>query len=347
MVGLALLAACKGPVPPASATTWPEADKLFHSDPRWLGADGAYSIDLGTDRSLWLFGDTLVAKPPGGSRADAFFLRNSVAVQTGRDPSRALIGFAWGVEADGTPRSFVNQQGAEWFWLGGGARLGGSLLMFCSRVPNPANDPTGFEQVGWRVLVVDDPDDPPAAWSPRDASLPADTGGIYPGNAVLVSGDHLYAYAETSSVSHDIYLVRWTTRAAATGDLTQPEWWCGGVWAQVCSGGPKIVVRQGAPELSVHADGRLAPFVMVQSEGYGATTLALRTATAPEGPWSEVQSFFRPPESSLDRAFVYAGKGHPELAGADLVATYVPTLFGSIDSSLDLYVPHFVRITYR
>ncbi len=25
----------------------PEADELFHSDPRWLGADGAFSIDLG------------------------------------------------------------------------------------------------------------------------------------------------------------------------------------------------------------------------------------------------------------------------------------------------------------
>ena len=26
---------------------WPEADTLFHSDPRWLGADGAFSVNLG------------------------------------------------------------------------------------------------------------------------------------------------------------------------------------------------------------------------------------------------------------------------------------------------------------
>lgn len=33
-----------------TGTAWPEADKLFHSDPRWLGADGAFSIDLGGGR---------------------------------------------------------------------------------------------------------------------------------------------------------------------------------------------------------------------------------------------------------------------------------------------------------
>ena len=29
--------------------------------PRWLGGDGAYSIDLGGDRTLWLFGDSFIA----------------------------------------------------------------------------------------------------------------------------------------------------------------------------------------------------------------------------------------------------------------------------------------------
>jgi hypothetical protein len=340
------LVACGGSSPPVAATIWPEADLLFHSDARWLGADGAYSVDLGNDRSLWLFGDTFVAREPGGGRADAFFVRNSVAVQTGRDPSRALIGFAWGAAADGTPRSFVDQDGADWFWPGGGARIGGTLIMFWSRVQSPAGDPSGFEAAGWRALVVDDPDDPPSQWIPRDAALPAgDTGGIYPGNAVLVAGDFLYPYAEAPSSLHDIYLVRWSAAAAAAGDLTTPAWWCGSGWAAACAGGPAVVVPEGAPELSVHADGRLAPFVMVQSEGYGATRLALRTAPAPEGPWSDVESFFRPPEDAAQDAFVYAGKAHPELAGADLVATYVPSSFGPITDAVDLYRPHFVRIT--
>jgi hypothetical protein len=43
---------------------WPEAGELFHSDPRWLGADAAFSIDLGQGRVLWMFNDTFVARKP-------------------------------------------------------------------------------------------------------------------------------------------------------------------------------------------------------------------------------------------------------------------------------------------
>ena len=100
-----------------------------------------------------------------------------------------------------------------------------------------------------------------------------------------------------------------------------------------------MVVHNGAPELSVQAGGVLPPLVMVQTEGYGAATLALRTAPAPEGPWSGPESFFRPPESREGgEADVYTGKGHAGLTGADLVATYVPS---------SLYFPRFVRVTYR
>jgi hypothetical protein len=333
-----LLASCKGDAPAVTASSWPEADALFHSDPRWLGADGAYTVDLGGDRTLWLFGDTFLAKEPGGTAADAFFLRNTAAVQTGRDPSQALMAFYWGVASDGTPQSFIAQDGDDWFWPGGGARIGGSLLLFYGRVATPAGDPSGFAGVGWRVLVVDDPDDEPSAWTPRDATV-ADTGSIYPGTAILLDGDELYSYAENNDSVHDVYLLRWSASSAAAGDLSSPEWWCGGSWSASCSGGPKVVVSEGAPELSVQADGVLAPFVMVQTEGYGASTMALRTAPAPEGPWSGPQTFFRPPESREGgEADVYAGKAHPGLTGADIVATYVPS---------SLYFPRFVRVNYQ
>src|SRR5215467_7748298 len=44
-----------------TAAPWPEADCIFRSDPRWLGADAAFSVDLGQGRVLWLFGDSFVA----------------------------------------------------------------------------------------------------------------------------------------------------------------------------------------------------------------------------------------------------------------------------------------------
>jgi hypothetical protein len=85
--------ACSGSAPAVTASSWLEADALFFADPRWLGADAAYTVDLGAERTLWLFGDTFLATTPGGTRSDAFFLRNSAAIQTGRDPSHALMAF--------------------------------------------------------------------------------------------------------------------------------------------------------------------------------------------------------------------------------------------------------------
>jgi hypothetical protein len=337
LLAFVAVAACSGPAPGVTASSWPEADALFRADPRWLGGDGAYTVDLGGERTLWLFGDTFLAREPGGSASDALFLRNTVAVQTGRDPSRALMAFFWGTADDGAPRSFVAQDGLDWFWPGGGARIGGTLLLFYGRIRTPAGDPSGFESVGWRAFVIDDPDDDPSAWAMRDAILPVDTGGIHPGTALLLRDGYLYAYAERGDVEHDVYLVRWVAADAGGGDLSSPEWWCGDEWSRACSGDPGVVVPQGAPELSVQPGGTLAPLVMVQTEGVGAATMALRTAAAPEGPWTGPQSFFRPPESREGGTDVYAGKAHAGLLGADLVATYVPA---------DLYRPRFVRVSY-
>jgi hypothetical protein len=261
-------------------------------------------------------------------------LRNTAAIQTGRDPSQALMASYWGAADDGTPQSFVNQEGSDWFWPGGGARIGNSLILFYGRIQTPSGDASGFQGVGWRAVLVSNPDDLPSQWTMQGLELP-DTGDIFPDRAVLLSGDQLYVYSETGDPWHDVYLVRWAAADATAGNLMSPEWWCGSGWSTSCNGGPSVIVPKGAPELSVQPGGALAPFVMLQTQGYGAATLALRTAPAPEGPWSDAQSFFRPPESRDGETDVYAGKGHAGLTGADFVMTYVPA---------DLYYPRFVRV---
>jgi hypothetical protein len=89
-------------------------------------------------------------------------------------------------------------------------------------------------------------------------------------------------------------------------------------------------------------------YLMVFTEGYGPTTLALRAARAPEGPWSAPRDILRPPESFDGGAFVYAGKAHPHLAGAELVATYVPSRFDDPPEELEslFYFPRFVRVSF-
>lgn len=334
---------CSDPPPRAKASLWPEADALFHTDARWIGGDGAYSVDLGAGRVLWLFGDSFIASTPARVRSESKMVRNGIAVQTGLDPSNAFIEFHW-PELDGEPQSFLPEESGQWYWPMHGVRLESRLLLFFERLHSPEGDPKGFENDAWRAISISNPDQSPSEWKQEALTPPSASHGVVLGEAALVRGDHLYLYG-TGDDRHPIYLARLPLTFAEQGRFDALEWWDGSGYGK----SPSAVVSFGAPELSVHYDERLDKYVMVHTEGYGATTLAWRVADAPEGPWSDPGDLLRPPESFEPDAFVYAGKGHPELAGADLVATYVPSSFEDrpLADESRLYYPHFVRVTYR
>jgi hypothetical protein len=73
---------------------------------------------------------------------------------------------------------------------------------------------------------------------------------------------------------------------------------------------------------SLTFDRKLGRWIMLGSYGFGATTIVVAFAPRIEGPWSKHRFVYRPPESKLPKANVYAAKGHPELTGADLAVTY-------------------------
>ena len=89
--------------------------------------------------------------------------------------------------------------------------------------------------------------------------------------------------------------------------------------------------QEGATELSVSPARGQSGLVGVQTRGFGATTVALRFADAPEGPWTALDDAFRPTESDRQGVLVYAAKGHPQLVGADLVVTYASNAFDVAD----------------
>jgi hypothetical protein len=330
------------------AEPWPEADALFRSDPRWLGADGAYSVELDAERTLWLFGDSFIATTPAGVRSESRMVRNSVGVQLGRDPSAAQIEYYWGATA-GEPGSFVAEDGANWFWPLHGIRLGDALTLFFLREASVSTG-LGFESVGWEALRVSNPDAPPAAWQLQRLQTPKASFPVAVGASVLRQDGFVYAYAVEEPGAHDVYLLRWTESDFAAGDLLSPEWHDGSrgfVAHSALSGAPAPVMKHGQTELTVSALEAAGALVEVQTRGFGATTIAVRQARRPEGKWSELHDVFRPPESDRGDAFVYAGKAHPQLTGADLVVTYAAnaTDFATLIGDDSLYYPRFVRLT--
>jgi hypothetical protein len=327
-------------------TSWPEADKLFHADPRWLGGDAAFSTDLGNGRVLWMFGDSFVAPKAGATRGQSAFIRNSVAVQTGYDPSLATIKF-YTTMRHGKPADFAPSEGANWLWPLHSIRLGDHLLFFYMRMASDTSrDSLGFQSVGWDAFLVDNPDAEPSQWKPRRLNGPETRGKMLVGMSLIRDGENLYAFV-LDNAKLNAYLLRWPVADAAAGWLSSPLWWCGAStgW-EPNPAHRQIVIQDAGTEFSVQRDPHGAGFIHVKSQGFGATSIVFRVAPRLEGPWSEPQQLYRPPESDHPEAFVYGGKSHPELSGAELIVTY--TANGSdqqLASDMSIYYPRFVRVS--
>jgi hypothetical protein len=331
--------------PTVSARAWPEADLLFKRDPHWLGGDAAVSVGLDSERVLWLFGDSFIARSDAATRGHAVFVRNSIALQRGVDPTRAELRFYTGTGADATPRSFFPEDGASWFWPGHGVFLDHQLTLFLERMSADSGPGSlGFRASGWIAVRVRDCSGEPASWRVERLQTP-DTGELHiVGAAVLLEGPHVYAFAVREPGDHAIMLMRWARRAFADGELLRPEYW-GGTQRGWTNDAPAVVIDEGATEFSVsHAPH--GGFVEVQSRGFGAAPIALRFAKTLTGPWSPASDAYRPEQAREPGILLYAARAHPELEGAGMLVTYASN---SLDHArllddLTLYFPRFVRL---
>lgn len=342
----------------APGEPWPEADLLFQSDPRWLGGDDAYSVDLGSGRTLWLFGDTFVGDGSNPSRRAAAFPRNSIGIQQGTDPSGASIRFYWS-EATNAPTSFFDASPTEhWLWPLHGIMIQDRLLLFFMKVRSPSDraldaiadwrelGPLGFFDVyDWEAIIVENPGDEPGQWTWNLVVSRPETRGVIIGAALATSGDFLYAYGWRGG---DGYLLRWPIDCALASALEVPEWWVGGAWGAKPADAA-VVLPDVKTEFTVHFDPQSSQWRQTQVVGPIGDSIASRWADRPEGPWSDLESFFVPEESSRPGVMIYAAKAHPQLSGAGLVLTYASN-GRDVEETLDddsIYFPRFVKVVYE
>ena len=348
----ALYGACTAPASVAwEAEPWPAADSLFQRDRCWLGGDAVYSVDLGGDRILWLFGDSFIATTDRRDRREAVMVRNSIAIQQGRNPANAAVSFHWRSAENGTPAAFFGDEGGRGFWPLHGIRIeGGPLLLFQTRVRNTPGQGLGFAIEGWRILCIDEPDADPSSWrwrevTPANVPLPC-----VMGSAVWRDGDHVVALGTQGNGPHRGLLCRMPL-AELRGASAGMQWWDGSRWT-ADPAARSFVLDDAGPECSLHRIGH--SWLHVYSRGFGATTVAVHTAPASTGPWSAPRDVLTPPESREERPFVYAAKAHPGLdVGHDWIAiSYATNSFEfaqlfSESGQQKLYWPRFWRLRMR
>lgn len=330
-----------------SALRWRQADQLFRNDDRWFGGDGAYSIDLGAGRVLWLFGDSFIGRGYSRDRNSAVVVRNTVAVQKGYDPAHASASFYWNTVQD-RPEAFFRISGPSWYWPGAGIKIENRLLIFLMEI-EPADNELGFAAAGWAAVLVKNPGREPSRWKMDRIQTPQNDFGVIIGSAgALVIDGYLYVFG-AHALDHGAYLVRWELCDAARGEMMHPQWWTGErgwVDQSLLMRRPQPVFRDAQMEFTVHYEKTLGRFMQVQAGSFLDGCLTYRLAGSLTGPWSEKKTLYCPGEAREANVLFYAGKAHPCLRGADLLCTYA---LNSLDEkrlldSHDLYYPAFVRV---
>jgi hypothetical protein len=83
----------------------PELNALFEQKDDWIGGDGAYSVALTPERTLWLFSDTWIGSVRGGRRTNSALVNNTLAVQE-RHGANSKLQFIVRHDDHGKPTAF-------------------------------------------------------------------------------------------------------------------------------------------------------------------------------------------------------------------------------------------------
>ncbi len=135
LFGALFFGCVSAPRPGYSVEPLPEYDALFCKTEGWTGADGAYTVELADDVTLWLYSDTWIGDVVDGKHKDATMINNTIALQRGKDPATASVKFFWQTAKDGKPAAFIRPTDETgWFWIYDGIVADGKLYLFLMQI---------------------------------------------------------------------------------------------------------------------------------------------------------------------------------------------------------------------
>lgn len=351
---------------PPAAGNGPAAEETctpyFPLKDGWLGGDAAYSVALPDGRRLWLFGDTFIGEEGALTRTGATLIGNSVALSGCRE-GQWSVGYYWRRGQAGPAPVFVPPDATATthevrYWPLDGFVHDGALYVFLSRVrTEDADSVLGFAIEGVDLARVEGLERAPGDW--RISYRPVLRGvKALPGAAVLPRDRHVLLYTPLTGEDRPerpLALARLPYDGLdAPGEhlrfLARDGSWRKGFKP----GDAKLLMESGATELSVHRAGRDGAFVAVLNEAaFPADRIVLRTAPAPEGPWTDDLAIELIAERTAlegkirQQIFCYAAKAYePASAGTTLMLTYVcnSTDADVLLNNLDIYRPRAKRV---
>ncbi len=322
-------------------------ESLFLQDKKWTGSDGAYSIDIGNGKAVWLFSDTFIGPISAGKRKNNDLINNSIGIQ---DLNAGKMSFFW--KGKEKPGSFFPGGRGYWLWLGDGVFYKNKVYCFAKRVsaiPGQEGEPFGFTWKRDELIVIENPADDPSKWQCRHLLLPFTTETIHFGTACCLDNEMLYLMGLNEAKKETI-LARIPLKELQALNLTAFEF-----FSTVTDGNPKwsnnasnckSLFDHSAAEASITKIGKKY-LCIFHSDGAGARIVA-RTAENLAGPWSEELLLYTVPDALLKRGLCYAAKAHPEqrCKKGSIIVTYLinPGKLTAHDKDPYAYFPKVVEL---
>jgi hypothetical protein len=323
---------------------FPKAQCLpdFPDKDSWYGGDGAYSIALDEERTLWLFGDTFVSSETG--RKDRLgmnvVLGTTLAISTCTANTEFKIQYYLKKKNGRFTSSFGEN---EWLWPQDPFIVNHVLYvpLLVVKAMLELKEPFNFKIVRHKIARIKnyklaDPRQWIVDYIDLKEAIPP---GIEAFAATsVVFQNYVYFYPLYTSVKKTVKISGNILVRIPVDKLDNPvnvmEYLSkGGTWEKgLAPARAMIILPAGVSELSVryHADDNKWIAVYMSPKNNG-DQLLYQTADKPEGPWSKPMTLIAtipevdPKTSRYDEHnFCYAGKEHFEFARSrNLVVTYV------------------------
>jgi hypothetical protein len=334
----------------------PELNAKFRPQEGWIGGDGAQSIDLGNNRTLWLFNDSWVGTVKDGRRSRARIIHNSAGIQCGPE---APCTFIVREGAQKKPVDLISPaDGRGWLSFLNGVMVKDRLYLFLSQFDMPTDhlrpDRTPLGQ--W-LAVVENPQDDPRDWCVSQVRMPFNSytrrRDVTYGSGAVVDGKYLYVYGcddATRLLSQNRYLTVARVPLDQIEDMSKWRFQRDGRWTRDFMRADRISDYMSS-DLSVAYMPGLKRYLMVYTDCDISNRIVARTSPSPTGPWSNYQTLHTCREGYGDaKLYCYAGKAHPTLSSdGKLVISYLTTSIDTWQVAMDarLYWPTFVTVGMR
>ncbi len=347
-----------------------EALPSFPYESGWLGADAAYSIPLGSGKSLWLFGDTFVGARAARTRAQRTGMpRNSIGISQ-CDNQHCTMHYYWNRMYQPHPRAFFDFAGADWFWPLDGFIAQGSLHVVLEEMHAVGTGAFGFGNSAVILATIPNFHEPPTRWKINYQKILSGDLAV-PGVSVVAGQSNVDPYPKDPNGAAWVYfftlrkmgkrsvialtrlpvanLSRAAQGAGSWQYLSASDRWLPWTSPGVLPADAKTVLNYGYTEFTVRYHPDQARWVAVApstilTEGRAVYSMA----PALDGPWSAPQTLLQYPEmkkgnpDETPNVFCYAAKEHPEFeTSGSLVFTYAcnSMVEEEIFKNMDLYHP--------